>query len=62
MRLAVVLELEIHMFRPVRIGGTMIVCMTYVGFFYLIHLYGFCRGKCEQILANCRYARKPARP
>ena len=50
--LAVVLELEIHMFRPVKIGGTMIVSVTYVGIFYLINLYGFCHGKCEQILAK----------
>ena len=50
--LAAVLELERHVFRPVKIGGTMIVCLTYVGIFCLIHLYGFRHGKCEQILAN----------
>ena len=49
--LAAVLELEMHMSRPVKIGGTVIVWVTNVGiFFYLIHLYGFRHGKCEQIL------------
>ena len=31
----------------------MIVCVTHVVIFYLIYLYGFRHGKCEQILANC---------
>ena len=52
-RLAAVLEHEMHMSRPVKIGDTVIVCVTYVGIFYLINQYGFRHGKCEQILANC---------
>ena len=49
---AAVLELEMQRFRTVKIGGTMIVSVTYVGIFYLMNLYGFCHGKCEQILAK----------
>ena len=30
----------------------MTVCVTYVGIFYLIPLYGFRHGKCEQILVT----------
>ena len=44
--------LEKYMFRTVKIGGIMVVCMTYVGIFYLIHLYGFRQRKCEQILTK----------
>ena len=31
--LAAVLELEMHMFGPVKIGGAIIVCVIYVGIF-----------------------------
>ena len=50
--LAAVLELEIHIFRMLKIDGTMIVCVIYVMIFYRIHLYGFRQGNCEQILAK----------
>ena len=53
--LAEVLELEIHTFQTVSIGGTKIVCVIDLKIFYLIHLSGFRQGKCDHILVSCLF-------